>query len=91
MRDIEAAYKDALIEEYEGYVRGGRTAEAEQVAEVLKGRYNHDVAKKGAAAEPEKKADSAPEKADAEKAPEAAVDPKPRRTTRARPSQGEGK
>lgn len=88
MRDIEAAYKDALIEEHAGYVRASRTAEAEQVAQVLRDRYGHDVG-----GEKSKKAESAPaaERADVAKPPEAAVDPKPRRTPRAKPSQGEDK
>ena len=91
MRDIEAAYKDALIDEHEGYVRAGRTAEAEQVAEALKDRYDYDVDKRDGDAKKEKEPSSAPERADAEKAPETAVDPKPRRTTRVKPSQGEDK
>lgn len=83
MRDIEAAYRDALIEEHASYVRGGRTAEAENVAEVLRKRYDHDV---NAKTEPAKKpeASAAPERADAEKPPEAAVEPKPRRSPRAK-------
>lgn len=85
MRDIEAAYKDALIEEHAGYVRAKRTAEAEQVAQVLRDRYGYDVDGES------KKETPAPEKADAERPPEAAVDPKPRRTPRAKPSQGEDK
>lgn len=92
MRDIEAAYKDALIEEHAGYVRANRTAEAEQVAQVLRDRYGHDI-DGGGGDERLKKAESAqaPEKAQAEKAPEAAVDPKPRRSPRAKPSASEDK
>jgi hypothetical protein len=90
MRDIEAAYKDALIEEHASYVRASRTAEAEQVAQVLRDRYDHDV--DGESGEKSEKAESAPtERADAERLPEAAVDPRPRRTPRAKPSQGEDK
>lgn len=90
MRDIEAAYKDALLEEHASYVRAGREAEAEHVAGVLKGQYGHDVAKKSNedGGEKEKKPEPAPERADAEKAPEAAVEPKPRRTTRTKPADG---
>jgi hypothetical protein len=86
MRDIEAAYKDALIEEHASYVRANRTAEAEQVAQVLRDRYDHDVTRGG----DDEQADQAPtsERADVEKLPEAAVDPKPRRAPRAKPSQG---
>lgn len=90
MRDIEAAYKDALIEEHASYVRASRTAEAEEVAQVLRDRYGHDVDGEGGNEKSEKET-PAPEKAEAEKPPEAAVDPKPRRTPRAKPSQGEDK
>lgn len=90
MRDIEAAYKDALIEEHASYVRANRTAEAEQVAQVLRDRYDHDVAIKGDGGAKEKSPEPAPERADVEKPPEAAVDPKPRRTVRSKP-QDEGK
>lgn len=94
MRDIEAAYRDALVEEYEGYARAGRTKDAEHVAGILKDRYSYDVAgetegddgKKAA-----KESSQVPEKAEAEKPPENAVDPKPRRTPRAKPAQGEDK
>ncbi|GAA1065207.1 hypothetical protein [Streptomyces asiaticus] len=82
MRDIKADMKAALVQEYEGYVRAGRSAEADQVAKVLKDQYGHDVAKTdGDGAEKEAKAEPkpAPERADAEKPPEAAVEPKPRR------------
>jgi hypothetical protein len=83
MRDIEAAYKDALVEEYEAYVRANRKADAEQVAAVLKDRYDHDVAEQDSDTE-EKKPSPAPERADAEKAPENTAEPKPRRTPRAK-------
>lgn len=94
MRDIETAYKDALIDEHEGYVRAGRIEDAEHVAGILKDRYGHSIASesegdddKTAAKEPPQ----APEKADAEKLPENAMDPKPRRTPRAKPAQDEDK
>jgi len=73
MRDIEAAYKDALIEEYEGYMRAGRSEDAEQVAAVLKGDYGYDVVKPDGEA---KKA-STPETKAVPRPPEAAVEPKP--------------
>jgi len=87
MRDIEAAYKDALVEEYEGYVRAGRTEEAEHVAGILKDRYGYDAGKRNA----KEAAPAVSEKAAEEKPPESAVDPKPRRTPRAKPAQGEDK
>lgn len=93
MRDIEAAYKDALVEEYEGYVRAGRTEDAEHVAGLLKDRYSYDVAGEVGddGAKKAEKDPQPPEKAEAEKLPENATDPKPRRTPRAKPSQGEDK
>lgn len=77
MRDIEAAYRDALVEEYEAYVRASRKADAKQVAAVLKDGYDYDVAEPDGDAEQEKKPSSAPERADAEKAPENTAEPKP--------------
>ncbi len=94
MRDIEAAYKDALVEEYEGYVRAGRTEDAEHVAAILKDRYSHDVVSESEGDGAKKTAKESPqpaEKAAEEKPPEAAVDPKPRRTPRAKAAQGEDK
>jgi len=87
MRDIEAAYKEALVEEYEGYVRAGRTEDAEHVAGILKDRYGYDAGKRNA----EEAAPVVSEKAAEEKPPEAAVDPKPRRAPRGKPAQGEEK
>jgi hypothetical protein len=89
MRDIEAAYKDALIEEYEGYMRAGRTDDAEHVAGILKDRYSYDIASgagDGDAKTAAKKSPQPSEKAEAEKLPENATDPKPRRTPRAKPA-----
>jgi hypothetical protein len=94
MRDIEAAYKDALIEEYEGYRRAGRTEDAEHVADILKDRYGHSVASESKGDDGKAAAKEAPqpaEKADMEKPSENATDPKPRRTPRVKPSQGEEK
>jgi len=82
MRDIKADMQAALVQEYESYVRAGRKAEAEQVATVLKDQYGHNVTKTdGDGAEKETKVEPkpVPERADAEKPPEAAVEPKPRR------------
>lgn len=77
LRDTDADYKAALEEEYEAYVRAGRTDEAEHVAATLKADHGHEVdvkAKKRTA-----KRASAPERAD-QKAPEEAVPPKPVRS-----------
>lgn len=42
-RDIESAYRAALLEEYASYRQGGRAAEAAHVARVLKAQYGIDV------------------------------------------------
>lgn len=91
-RDVKADMKAALIQEHEGYLRANRTSDAEYVASVLKDQYGHDVAKKdGADAEKKKPESAAPERADAKKLPEAAVEPKPQRTVRSKPAQSDGK
>lgn len=82
MRDIKAAYEEALVEEYDSYVRAGRSEDAKEVARVLKEQYGHDVAKRDSDGDDKgKKPEPKPEleRADVEKPPEAAVDPKPRR------------
>lgn len=88
MRDIKADYQRALIEEYEGYRRAGRDADAEQVAGVLRDRYGHDVTNgkdaKKAAEKPEKS--DTPERTDAERPPEDAAPAKPARAAAKRTS-----
>jgi|SRR5215470_569477 len=76
VRDVQAAYRDAHLEEYHGYVAAGRLEEARYVAAVLKSDYGVDV---DAKAEKPKAEPAALERADEEKPPEAAVEPKPRR------------
>lgn len=76
MRDIKAAYRQAMVEEYEAYRRAGRDAEAEHVADVLRERYGHEVAPEA----------DAPERADAERPPENTAKPKPARTPAKRPA-----
>lgn len=61
MNDIEASYRRALIEEYEGYRRAGQDDRAKGVAAVLRDQYGYEVDR---------------ERAD-EKAPENAAEPKP--------------
>jgi hypothetical protein len=82
MTTIDDRYKDALIEEHASYVRAKRTKDANHVAAVLKEQYGHDVAESGA--EKDEEPQRAPERADAEKAPENTADPKPRRAARAK-------
>lgn len=79
-RDIDGDYKQALLREYEDYLRSGAKSRARAVARVLRDRYGHDVepAPKSASTAEE----AAPERTDAEPAPDRAVDPKPRRRPR---------
>lgn len=86
MRDIKADMKAALIDEYEGYVRVNRTADAEGVAAVLKEQYSHDVAAKGDDSRAEDVSQPAPERADEGKPPENTAEPKSRRTARTKPA-----
>jgi len=77
LRDENADYQAAMMDEYDSYVRGGRIEDAEHVAAVLNDRYGQGVdvkAKRRAA-----KRASAPERAD-QKAPEEAVPSKPSHT-----------
>lgn len=88
VRDVKAAYRDAYLEEYRSYVAAGRTEDAEYVAAVLKSEFGVDV---NAKAEKPKAEPAAPERTDAEKAPEATVEPKPRRNVRSKSAQGDSK
>jgi hypothetical protein len=78
MTSIDDRYKNALIEEHASYAGAGRAEDAAEVARVLKTQYGHDVSDTG----DDPKGDKAPEKADAEKAPENTAEPKPRRVGR---------
>lgn len=80
VRDVMEAYREAHLEEYRSYMAAGRLEDAAYVASVLKSQYGVDVTKPdGGETEGPKKAPAAPERADAERPPEAAVEPKPRR------------
>ena len=88
MSSIDDRYKQALIEEHDGYVRSGRTDDAKGVAKVLKDQYGHDVAKQDDGEEEKPKlASTLPESANAEKPAENTAEPKPRRTPRAKPGE----
>jgi hypothetical protein len=81
-RDIQAAYRDAMIEEHAAYKNAGRAEDAAHVADTLKARFDYDVDASSGPADPpdEEKAPekpAAPEHAAAEKAPETAAEPKP--------------
>lgn len=78
LRDIEADYRNAYIDEYEGYKAAGRDNDAQRVAAILNDRYGHDVDAQDAPEEPA----HAPEPGTQETAaaappPEAAVEQKP--------------
>lgn len=91
MSSVDDRYKQALIEEYESYVRSGRTKDAEGVAKVLKDQYDHDVSKKDDEGEDKPKlASTLPENAAAERPAEDTAEPKSRRTPRTKP-QGDSK
>lgn len=75
MRDIEHAYRDAMVAEYEDLVRGGRTEEADHVAEVLADRYGHKIGSGPKLPD----AGDAPETTSQEAPPETATPPAPRR------------
>lgn len=74
IRDIDADYRAAYLEEYEAYKRGGHREAAERIAGILRDDFNHDVDAK-TKRQTAKKA-SAPERAD-QKAPEQMVPEKP--------------
>lgn len=76
MRDIDQAYRTAMIDEYAALKSSGRDEEAEHVATVLRERYGHEVeAKPAKQREPEK----APERVDVAPPPENTAEPQPRR------------
>jgi hypothetical protein len=73
VRDVDAAYKAALIEEHQGYLQRGETKKAGAVAKILMDKHDHDVdppAKKQTA----KKA-AAPERADLRRPAENTAEP----------------
>lgn len=74
IRDVDADYRTAYIAEYESYKRAGLDEQAENVAQILRDGYGHEVEPKSKR-QTAKRA-SAPERAD-QKAPEEAVPPKP--------------
>lgn len=92
MSSVDDRYKQALIEEHDGYVRSGRTEDAKGVARVLKDQYDYDVSKKADASEDKPKLSSTlPENAAAEKPAEDTAEPKSRRSPRTKPAQGDSK
>jgi hypothetical protein len=92
VRDIQRAYQDAMVEEYESLVRGGRTAEAKHVARQLKAQFGLTV---GADDAPPPPPAPTQERADEPRPVEDTAEPKPaprrgpgrpRKTTEATPS-----
>jgi hypothetical protein len=79
VRDIKDAYRQALVEEYEGYVRAGRSADAEHVARVLSKHYGVDVAPQKTEKPAETEGDDAPERTDEERPPENTAKPAAKR------------
>lgn len=74
VRDVEASYREAHLDEYRSYMAAGRLEDAKYVASVLKSQYGVDV---DGGEKPEEPA--APERADVERPPETTAEPKPRR------------
>ena len=73
-RDLQADYKAAMIEEYEGYMRAGRKDAAKEVADELKRTFKHDVNAPEKTVEPEPPVERAvPEPAETPEAPEEPV------------------
>lgn len=81
MRDVKDAYRQAMVEEYEAYVRAGRTADAEYVAGVLSKFYGVDVASKKADAKKaeDTKSDDTLERTEKERPPEDTAKPPAKR------------
>lgn len=73
MRDIEKAYREATIAEYESLKGAGRDQEAAHVAGVLRDQYGYE-------AEPEN-TPAAPERTEQPPAPERADEPRPPENT----------
>lgn len=76
VRNFDADFKAALVDEHEGYKRAGRTEAADAVAKVLLDQFDHDVTPKRKPGRPLKEETPESERADV-KAPETAVPPKP--------------
>lgn len=75
MRDVQRAYRDAMVEEYASLVRGGRVAEARHVRRQLREQFGVNVGSDDAPPPP----DPAPvaERVDEPRAPEDTAEPKP--------------
>lgn len=80
MRDIEADYRTAMVDEYESLRRAGRAEAAAHVAKALREQYGHDVEPQ-AAEQPEPPAPPEPvkERADIAPPPENTAEPQPKR------------
>lgn len=81
-RDVDAAYKAALVDEYESYLRAGRQAAADQVARVLLAEHGYNVRGDGKE-ETETAVVSPAENAAASEPKETAVEAKPDSTRQA--------
>ncbi|MFJ6729997.1 hypothetical protein ACIQPQ_34370 [Streptomyces sp. NPDC091281] len=76
-RDIDEAYKQAMISEWRAYRDSGRTEQADHVAAVLLAEYDHDVHDVEADGKETAVSQQAPETTAAAKPPQTAVEPKP--------------
>lgn len=80
MRDIQRAYKDAMVAEYEALTRAGRKAEADHVKQQLSEQFGYSAADADADEASRESADEpVRESTDEPKPPEATVEPKPGR------------
>ncbi|MEU3281778.1 hypothetical protein [Streptomyces antibioticus] len=85
IRDVDAAVRQAMIEEWASYAAAGRTVQAAHVARVLLADYGHDVHAGETEQEREEAVEpAAPENTAAAAPPEAVVEPKPETTARPR-------
>lgn len=75
MRDIQRAYREAMVEEYTSLVRGGRAAEAKHVQRELREQFGLTVGDDDTAPPPPPP--PAPERADEPRPPEDTAEPKP--------------
>lgn len=83
IRDIDADYRAEYQRRYEVYQERGDTQRAESIAELLRDRYGVDVTDGAGQDEQPAVGDPVPERTD-QTAPEAAVEPKPKRRGRPR-------
>jgi hypothetical protein len=77
LRDVDADYKAAYVDEYRSYKQAGRHEDAARVAAILRDRYGVDVDAAEAEAPVQRPEPGEAETTAAAPPPEAAVEPKP--------------